>query len=132
MGDLHKKIGVEKESKLKSIQLVKKQKDEKVIEYGRRLKELKEKIDHLTEETVHLESELEGKLNENSERQRELGQVIFSIRGLYLGIVGEEKEKQSKSIIDMLKVITEERKKLNEYLSLFNEKIEDIKKKTEK
>jgi hypothetical protein len=86
----------------------------------------------LTDETVHLESELEGKLNENSERQRELGQVIFSIRGLYLGIVGEEKEKQSKSIIDMLKVIKEERKKLNEYLSLFHEKIEDIKKKTEK
>lgn len=81
---------------------------------------------------MHLESELEGKLNENSERQRELGQVIFSIRGLYLGIVGEEKEKQSKSIIDMLKVIKEERKKLNEYLSLFHEKIEDIKKKTEK
>jgi hypothetical protein len=49
-----------------------------------------------------------------------------------LGIVGEEKEKQSKSIIDMLKVIKEERRKLNEYLSLFNEKIEDIKKKTEK
>ncbi len=58
--------------------------------------------------------------------------MIFSIRGLYLGIVGEEKEKQSKSIIDMLKVIKEERRKLNEYLSLFNEKIEDIKKKTEK
>lgn len=58
--------------------------------------------------------------------------MIFSIRGLYLGIVGEEKEKQSKSIIDMLKVIKEERKKLNEYLSLFNEKIEDIKKKSEK
>jgi hypothetical protein len=29
-------------------------------------------------------------------------------------------------------VIKEERKKLNEYLSLFHEKIEDIKKKTEK
>lgn len=32
----------------------------------------------------------------------------------------------------MLKVIKEERKKLNEYLSLFYEKLDDTKKKTEK
>ena len=56
---------------------------------------------------MHLESELEGKLSENSERQREMGQVIFSIRGLYLGIVGEEKEKQSKTTIEMLNAIKE-------------------------
>jgi hypothetical protein len=49
-----------------------------------------------------------------------LGQVIFSIRGLYLSIVGEEK--QSKTIVEMLKVIKEERKKLTEYLALFLEK----------
>jgi hypothetical protein len=41
LGDLHKKMGVEKESRLKNIQIIKKQKDEKVIEHGRKLKELK-------------------------------------------------------------------------------------------
>lgn len=47
------------------------------------------RIDSLNEENIQLESELEGKLSENGDRQRELGQIIFSIRGLYLSIVGE-------------------------------------------
>ena len=59
-----------------------------------------------------------------------MGQVIFSIRGLYLSIVGEDK--QSKSIIDMLTAIKEERKKLKEYLELFQKKIEETKKAIEK
>ena len=42
----------------------------------------------MNEQNILLESELEGQLNENGERQREFGQVIFSIRGLYLSIAG--------------------------------------------
>lgn len=60
-----------------------------MMQYTSKIKELKETIDKYTEENIHLESELEGKLNENGERQRELAQIIFSIRGLYLSIVGE-------------------------------------------
>lgn len=51
--------------------------------------------------------------------------MIFSIRGLYLSIVGEEKQGQAKSILEMLSVIREERKKLKEYLDLFQRKIEE-------
>ena len=79
-------------------------------------------IDTYNEESIQLESDLEGKLNENRERQRELGQVIFSIRGLYQSIVGEEK--QSKSTLEMLEVIKEERKRLREYLELYQKKTE--------
>jgi hypothetical protein len=62
-------------------------------------------------------------LNENGEKQREFGQVIFSIRGLYLNILGEEK--QSRSIVDMLAIIRDERKKLKEYLDLYQRKVEE-------
>ena len=66
---------------------------------------------------------MEGKLNENGEKQRELGQIIFSIRGLYLRIVGDDKH--SKTILEMLDTIKEERKKLKEYLELFQKKTEE-------
>lgn len=49
--------------------------------------------------------------------------MIFSIRGLYLSIAGEDK--QGKSILEMLGAIREERKKLKEYLDLFQRKIEE-------
>jgi hypothetical protein len=91
---------------------------------------LKEKIDHYNEQNLQLESELEGQLNENGERQREFGQVIFSIRGLYLSIVGEDK--QSKSIVEMLAHIREERRKLKEYLDLFQRKLEEGKRSADK
>lgn len=69
-------------------------------------------------------------MNENGERQRELGQVIFSIRGLFLSIVGEDK--QSRNTVDMLEMIREERKKLREYLDLFQRKVEEGKRVVEK
>lgn len=61
-------------------------------------KDLKAQIDILNDQNINLESELEGQLNENGERQREIGQVIFSIRGLYLSIVGEDKMQQKTTL----------------------------------
>lgn len=40
------------------------------MQYNSKIKELKESIENYTEENLQLESELEGKLNENGERQR--------------------------------------------------------------
>ena len=90
-------------------------------------KDLKAQIDILNDQNINLESELEGQLNENGERQREIGQVIFSIRGLYLSIVGEDKMQQ-KTTLQMLGVIREERKKLKEYYDLFLHKVDETKK----
>jgi hypothetical protein len=125
LAEVHRKIGQEKETRTKAIQDVRKTRETLNYEFGLRIKELKEKIDSLNEQNIQLESELEGQLNENGERQREFGQVIFSIRGLYLSIVGEEKQGQGRSIVEMLAAIREERKKLKEYLDLFQHKIED-------
>ena len=56
--------------------------------------------------------------------------MIFSIRGLFLSIVGEDK--QSRNTVDMLEMIREERKKLREYLDLFQRKVEEGKRVVEK
>lgn len=46
---------------------------------------------------------------------------MYSIRGLYFSIVGGE-EKNQRTTLEMLDVIKEERKKLKEYLELFQKK----------
>jgi phage host-nuclease inhibitor protein Gam len=88
LADVHRKIGQEKEERTRAIQEVRRQRETFDYEYGLKIKDLKSEIDSLNEQNVQLESELEGQLNENGERQREFGQVIFSIRGLYLSIAG--------------------------------------------
>ena len=125
LSEVHRKLESEKENKARLIQQARKIKEEKIMEYNARIKELKESIDNHHEETLQIESDLESKLNENIERQRELGQVIFSIRGLYQQIVGEERPK--KTTLEMLEVIKEERRKLKEYLDLYHKKTEEKK-----
>ena len=97
LADVHRKIGQEKEERTRAIQEVRRLRETYDYEYGLHIKDLKSEIDSLNEQNLQLESELEGQLNENGEKQREFGQVIFSIRGLYLSIVGEDK--QGKSIL---------------------------------
>lgn len=67
---MHRKIGQEKENRLKAIQDVRKSKETLSYEYDLSIKDLKAEIDSLTEQNLQLESELEGQLNENGERQR--------------------------------------------------------------
>ena len=47
-----------------------------------------------------------------------------------MSIVGEDK--QSKNTVEMLEAIREERRKLREYLDLFQQKVEESKKVNEK
>ena len=49
--------------------------------------------------------------------------MIFSIRGLYLSIVGEDKQ-SVKTILEMLNTIKEERRKLQELHDVFYQKLD--------
>lgn len=58
LGEVHRKIGVDKETRFKAIQELRKTKEQDIYKFTHRSKLLKGKIDEYNELNVQLESEL--------------------------------------------------------------------------
>ena len=96
---------------------MKSENEDKILSSNSKIKALKEKIDQINEENISLESDIEGKLDEDNERLTEIGQVIFSIRNIYEMMVTDEKP--TKNVFEMLSYIKEQKKRLKDVMELY-------------
>lgn len=77
------RIEQEKDEMNKEVVRVKKQMEDQTLGFNSRYNDLKVKIDELNTLNRKLESEIEGKLNENNSKQAEFAQIIMAIKNLH-------------------------------------------------
>lgn len=77
------RIETEKDQVNKEIIKVKNLVEEETYSFTSKYNDLKQKIDDLNNENRKLESDIEGKVNENNTRQAEFAQIIMAIKNLH-------------------------------------------------
>lgn len=123
----HRRIDNLKDQKLKLIQQLRSENEDKILSYNSKIKSLKERIDEINEENIAREADIEGKLDEDNERLTEIGQVIFSIKNLYESMTTEEKP--TKNIFEMLNYIKDQKKRLKDIMELYHQHNDDRRRK---